>query len=381
MWALKKKKKKNQDTQDEKAFPHFRKIFVIFAERLNKHWLIKTCLIACPIIWTQIVLKHFSTSLGLYNESTKQYSWIATLLSIIIYGFSILVTFLTALKTERDMKRQKNIEAIEDEYNVKIKARDSMIAMLKKMLSEEKGTEIKRVGYLLQAIKRGDRLTPEVGDFIEQAYSPINHMKSIMESLKNCILQVYSSQNQDIEDTLTAADLYISMAMKTPLDDWDWVYHEEIDGCASDLKSLRENEKSTFYAVLNGITEEHKTYKFYNDKYLGINGNPELKIQGGHYVPDPKDYESTIDGRIVGSILCWKLDLSLGNINGKDSIIEAVISISTYGHKLFDENDTATLQRLYKVMFKENIINQFENEIRIDMALEYIYSICKSKKS
>lgn len=117
------------------------------------------------------------------------------------------------------------------------------------------------------------------------------------------------------------------------------------------LHSFLENINS-FYSHLAA-----QGYVFCNDKQ-------ELEKEN-HYIWTSKDHEYERVGSIIGSIIELKSD------DPEASFVRAYLTISTYGRKMVEDNDTLNVNSFEK-LFKEVIINSYKSLIEAELAQMFI---------
>ncbi len=109
--------------------------------------------------------------------------------------------------------------------------------------------------------------------------------------------------------------------------------------------------KSSFYHYVDDCG-----YCFCNDKMDCI--------EDGHYIISDKDKEQKSKGSIVG------LKMELRNDEPEAIFVQAILTITTYGKKLYEKGPIKQLD--YEMIFKENVINSYRSFLLSELSQMYI---------
>jgi hypothetical protein len=169
---------------------------------------------------------------------------------------------------------------------------------------------------------------------------PKDQLQSILENLQDTLADLFG---------LTHSEISVSVMYTTDQtpDKWDWLSNLNMPNDLN-LDELLHNPKSTVHQIVNRKT----TSLFFPSKNTAVSQ--------GQYLPGPKDYAH----RLYGSILCHDI-----SIDGHKSV-RAILSISTFGRQLCEEND---LDAQYTIVNK--ILPSFERRIQLELALFYIRTV------
>lgn len=306
--------------------------FAGLAEWMNNHWITKSIIQFFPSVWAPIIMTGLADSLGLKGQNGLTIKgWIGV---CFVFGLSLLVTIVSNLKSKRDAKKAEHWTSI-------INAKESDINLYQTISDGEMQAEKYRLEDVLAYISSCTEVQMEVKEFVKLSFSPQKHLEHIANEIKQCFERVTPMRRRDF---------CVSMAISIDEGNWNWISQVDIAGCASliDLSS----KGSTFYEVSSG----DKVFSYYNDKTVASNEK--------HYYMDARD--KSHEGK--GSIICWEVPLYK---NGK-CLVRLILSISTYGKCFSSSKETEIIRTMYEDKIKRIILDQFENEIKLDIALHYV---------
>lgn len=203
-------------------------------------------------------------------------------------------------------------------------------------------------------------------------YDVHQHLRSICIRLKEMIISLAPNEFNDDMVTVDIAYRYPSDEKFDPMksqdtrcsilissfqpqtDSSEWRIITSGDHTTSDnalQKYLKEGQKS-FYNFLG--TEK---YYFGNDK--------QKLAQHNHYMWSQKDIEYGNIGSIVGKAI------ELKNDTPETVFVEVYLTITTYGRKLVEENDSLS-EHDFETLFKETVINSYKTLIETELAQMFI---------
>ncbi len=117
------------------------------------------------------------------------------------------------------------------------------------------------------------------------------------------------------------------------------------------LEDLLKDPRATMRQIVDGKT----TSAFYPNKRTAMEKNL--------YLPGPKDSSNDY----IGSIICR--DISIDSHKS----VQAILSISTYGHQICEEDDDDTKRKVLNLL-----LPSFEKRIKLELALLYIKEVMSS---
>jgi len=215
-------------------------------------------------------------------------------------------------------------------YEAEIQIRRN--ASVNEALYEEEKNRDLRSGYRQIAYDDNNLV-----DFIKHYVNPRERTNQILTQISKSI-----AGECEIESTEIVLSAVVSIDDK----DWSWLCFPNFEG-RGHLKDLVHRE-----SALKQVIDE-RTYFFSNDKRSAIK---EKK-----YLPDRRDKTNSN----VGSIICWEVTTMIEYADTKEThSLRMIISISTYGKKLIDsEESKEKIDQVYIEVFEKMILNQFKGEL------------------
>lgn len=239
------------------------------------------------------------------------------------------------LNTDKDRRKLFILEHVDIETN---KICDNKYITLKKKLFE---------------IKKG-----HVKEFPQIVSNPCEQLKHITEKMNNCLCQLLSQNEYNINEN----ELYISLYYNFPMEDEIWRQTDSIAPERGLGISELINEKSTFSKVL----KSKEPFLFYNSK--------EQARKTDSYISDGEDRLNE-NNELKGSIACYRIAT---NESGQE-LIKAVLSITTYNKKFVNIDNKKIIDNV-KFNMDEYILKPFIKRIDIELCLLYL-SVLYNKKN
>jgi len=276
------------------------------------HWIFTTFFIFSPTILLFFFIRNIN-----YSLSAKG---LENVLSIFFY-FSILF-FLIAL-----------LKFYGDKYNNLVKDNGLIVlSIILQSLNLGKRRKLNRFYKFIIDTKKHSVENP-----FYEITQPQKQIKVILDNIQNTFSRLFGIDPNDIG---------LSVIFKTDKHEtWEWAAHLNIENDLQ-LQSLVNNKNSTAFQIISG----HDKYLFYPDKRKGL--------KEGKFSPGPID--ETKDS--IGSIICKDIGLDQNN-----NLLNAVLSITTYGKQLCDEYDIESKSKI-----EEILLPSFEYRIKVELALLYI---------
>ena len=187
---------------------------------------------------------------------------------------------------------------------------------------------------------------------------PCEQLKSITKELDACLRSLLIHNNYDLNEN----EIYITIFYKFQYTGKWKQTQSAFPEIGAPIDSIVNNPNSTFYNTLkskNGIL-------FINDKQKGADTNK--------YVPD-KDDKYDENGKLKGSILCYRINCTKNGVN----YISAIISISTYNKRIEPNNISNQIKNIEDNICNY-ILNSFEKRIRIELSLLYLSELYTNKQ-
>lgn len=183
-------------------------------------------------------------------------------------------------------------------------------------------------------------------------YDVHQHLRCCCIRLKEMITNLYPLSFND--DMIT-----VDIAFQYPIDNYlskkesDWKIITSGDHTSSSVRlhDYLEN-KCSFYSYL-----DNQGYVFCNDK-------KEIERKR-HYIWSSKDYEYKRIGSVIGTVI------ELKNDNPEAVFVKAYLTITTYGRKLVEDDDSLCLED-FERLFRETVINSYKTLIEAELAHMFI---------
>jgi len=287
-----------------------------FIEYLKNHWIIGTLVTAGPSIFF-LLLQVVGKQLKLIDGGGNLY-----IIPLIIFIICIILDVLiTGYKYYND--------------NIYInKYKDDQI-LLNNILSSLDTIDDSICNELEKFIKDGKRKS----HFKEPFYfitRPEQEIKIIIRELIVCLSKLTNLNREEIG---------VSIIYKYDFENgWQTPISENVSG--RPIKDIIENPNSTARKLIN------------ENKDFICCPNKDKAFQGGYYVVSAKD-----DDKRSGSIICARATIS----NGENVYVQGILSITTYGKQLLEENDEDTEECL-----KSRILTPFMKIIQKELGCAYI---------
>lgn len=321
-----------------------KKTLIRLHEWVQKQWLIVSILMSTSSIWFSLILSFWGEKLSLIETDTngkRQFTFWGIVLTVLIVGFSFLLVMAqryyeySKLNTDKDRRKLFILEHVDIETN---KICDNKYITLKKRLFE---------------IKKG-----HVKEFPQIVSNPCEQLKHITEKMNNCLCQLLSQNEYNINEN----ELYISLYYNFPMEDEIWRQTDSIAPERGLGISELINEKSTFSKVL----KSKEPFLFYNSK--------EQARKTDSYIRDGEDRLNE-NNELKGSIACYRIST---NESGQE-LIKAVLSITTYNKKFVNSDNKKIIDNV-KFNMDEYILKPFIKRIDIELCLLYLSVLYNKKK-
>lgn len=321
-----------------------KKTLIRLHEWVQKQWLIVSILMSTSSIWFSLILSFWGEKLSLIETDAngkRQFTFWGIVLTVLVVGFSFLLVMAqryyeySKLNTDKDRRKLFILEHVDIETN---KICDNKYITLKKKLFE---------------IKKG-----HVKEFPQIVSNPCEQLKHITEKMNNCLCQLLSQNEYNINEN----ELYISLYYNFPMEDEIWRQTDSIAPERGLGISELINEKSTFSKVL----KSKEPFLFYNSK--------EQARKTDSYISDGEDRLNE-NNELKGSIACYRIAT---NESGQE-LIKAVLSITTYNKKFVNSDNKKIIDNV-KFNMDEYILKPFIKRIDIELCLLYL-SVLYNKKN
>lgn len=287
------------------------------------HWILSAIVLTISGHWF-VIMRIAGKNLHLIDSQEKM----TILAHLITWPLFLLSLAFALLKTAAD------------KYNEQAKNKGGFI--LQRMLDSVNAVTSKKMRRFCEFIKlnKGKKDLKPFGDITQ----PKRQIESILDNIQVTLSEIFGINRDEIGLSI----LYKSDTS----DDWDWLFAVNTTNDL-DQKILISNPHTAARQIIDGKT----TSLFYPDKRVGI--------QKREYVSGPKD--ESFDN--VGSVLCR--EISIGN---SKKCLSAILSITTYGKQLCDQDDTDAKHKIENI-----IIPTFESRIQLELALLYIKEVLSPK--
>lgn len=205
-------------------------------------------------------------------------------------------------------------------------------------------------------------------------YDVHQHLRSICIRLKELIISLAPGEFND--DMVTVDIIY-----KYPADcDFDLPdsgispcncrqssHKQKEQGTCEDWRIITSGDHTEAGNSIQGFLEAgRKTFFNHLSQEKYIFGNDKAKLNASdHYEWSQKDAEYGNRGSIVGKVI------DLKNDTPETVFVEVYLTITTYGRRLVEENDSLSLEDFEK-LFKETVINSYKTLIETELAQMFI---------
>ena len=232
--------------------------------------------------------------------------------------------------------------------------------LLTKLLHSTYKTCSSKYDTLLSKIKEIDSKTSQRP--IKIISNPCKQLKSIIDNMVSCVAYV-----TDVEES----SLRTRVAYRLKGGEWDWIPGYSSNGYFN-IENLSKTKNTTF----NHITKtdsNRENFIFFNRKSIAE--------KAGKYVFEPfRDFDSNTtrdDSSITdGSILAKSLFIGDNCLN---MFAEMAIFIDTTDDCLFTNDDSKDNIRSIKKLLRHKVLENFEERLKIELALLYINCLDKNK--
>ena len=288
-----------------------------------KKWIVSAFILTLTTHWV-IFLKFFGKDVGLMTDQGTL-TPIANWITWPVFILSLLFAFL---------------KTAADKYNEEAKNKGHFI--LEKLLQSVNAVTTKKMQRFCNYAEENQgkaELTP-----FKDITQPRDQIISLLENIQVTLSELFG---------ITRDEIGLSIIYKPKGNsDWHWLSTINMQNDI-DLNTLITNPTTTVKQVIDG----KGSTIFFPDKQIAAQNNKYL----------PGRIDETYDN--VGSVLCR--DISIGK---DEKTIQAILSITTYGTQLCQENDK---DAKYKI---ENLLMPtFEKRIQLELALLYIKEILNPK--
>lgn len=322
------------------------------AIRLNEKIWLKIGMQAFPILWTTVITPSFRTTF--YTENGNLNLW-GIIIAIVSAALSIIVMVITSIQNKEDL------QMIEDKGK-KINQYSSELVLRQRITSAENAAEDRR-NRRLQRWLASNPSPESIRQLVDGARNPEECISTILDEIAGCLNQVSEIPPENIYVSAAISRVKVGSppTQKRSVGVWAWLYNPRTMGTAS-LADLLTSSKSSFRKVVDGLP-----FYFANDK----------KEAGkkGEYIFDGMDDSYNHEG----SIICYEVSETINN-----NLIRLIISISTYGRKLIEQQKKDTddqVKRAYEDSVRGIILNQFEGELKEDLLWYYLRDNVKKTSS
>lgn len=287
---------------------------------LNKKWVLKSFLFSIPVLAALLLSTPLKTILINDDKFTK--------LGVVVIIASVIIVplqFLTSFVASND---NADVESYVGEIQVRKKVAETQCEF------EESKNRLLAKSFKSIAYNNG-----ALFDFARHHINPSERTSQILSQISICFADVCD---------ISSNEIVVSAMVSCDNNDWDWLCPPQYEGCA-DKDMLLSSASSLKKVIDEGV------YYYNNNKQDAINE--------GEYVPDKRDKKEDN----MGSIICWEVASnikSLKKTEREEHTFRMIISISTYGRMLcIDDNKMGDVDRTYKEIFKNIILNQFQGEL------------------
>lgn len=321
----------------------FKSCLIKLHEWVQRKWLIVSILISTSSIWFSLILNFWGEQLRLISttpDKKKQLTALGLILTMVVVGFSCVLVMAqryyeySKLNNNKDKRKLYILESIDAETN---RICDSKYITLKKKIWKIKNGKTTNIPQIVS--------------------NPCEQLKHILDKMSNCLCKLLSQKEYDINQE----ELYISLHYNFPMENECWMKADSLtpeQGLTID--ELRDS-KTTFSKAL--ISKE--PLLFYNSK--------EQARKHDSYISDENDKIDEND-ELKGSIACYRITVK----EGKQELIKAVLSITTYNKKFVNSNDNKIINNV-KYNVDKFILKTFIKRINIELCLLYLAALHNNK--
>lgn len=291
-----------------------------------RHWIFTASLAVIPSYYL-ILVRTVGQPLGLVDTANALTN-AGLFIFIPLFIFSVVFALMKSLT---------------DKYNEEVKYNGQFV--LESILAATSAVKDKKTTRFCEYIhthRRRRFLSP-----FQDITQPRTQIQSILENLQVCLSEITGIRRDDIG---------LSIIYKPGTSSADWKYLHTMN-ISNDLgiDDLTGNPQTTARRVL----DRKVPVLFFPDKRTA-------KSQG-QYVPGPKDEQH----KGVGSILCQ--DISIGM---DDQYIIAVLTVTTYGTQLCENDDEDTRIRLINVL-----LPAFVSYLKLELSLLFIKEVLANRNN
>ena len=294
-----------------------------------------------------------TTVIGLRQDIFRW--WLGCLITVLIivtitiYKISSLIRQIRHLKTYEQYKKSQEVSVATLQA-----AKDAHVLKRRTILQSTYGTVPKwhPTNYIDNVL----------------VYDVHEHIRSILYGLQKLIINTTDTLNDD-EVTVDLIYCYPSdgeyngtLPMKVPVEEKqetkkkDEIFWHLITAgnhsLSGSINSFLCNSGS-FYCHVDTCG-----YSFYNDKMECIND--------GHYILSEKDSEYKNTGSIIGLKIELKCD------EPEDVFIKAILTITTYGSKIYENKNNRISEEEYKAIIKKIVLSSYRSQLMSELSQMYI---------
>lgn len=301
----------------------------------KKHWFIYTFILAIPSLWLSIILPYWGVELNLMGQDNKLtiIGKRITIIIMVLIGLGTLINNWCLSKSEKS-----NIDMLDG----KIQYLSEINKNVDKICSEK-----------LSGLK--NRIAAEKSGRKEKATiisNPNNQLKRIIDGITECMVKLLNTDDNNYK----FKDVLVTIIYRFPLENNEWAWAE--GGGEKDMP-IEELLKPGCPSTFNYLIESHKRYYFNNKKE---NAKAEKR-----YVYTPQDQICLDSKNDIGSILCYKYDITQSDI----TYVEAIISITTQRKRFCNNDDIEKCNNTCDNMVSL-VGDHFGKRICIELSLLYL---------
>ena len=295
-------------------------------------------------------------AIGLFGDQALLGIELSTHLAVTLFIFAALIlaiqVYTNASIRRNEARRNADIEKIAYfQYELALKEKEvhSLNNVLNTINELSDGSYRHLIKLVAETYNNGEEVNTIIGE-------PRYQLKHLVDAMKDNLLNYFDKEKN-------AGDVHTILAYRIPKisDKWAYVY-----GNGMHELSLTEimSSNSTFAFITN--PDNVVPFLFFNSKK-----NAERR---GMYLNEPKDtYNQS------GSIFCKYMQVTLEN--GDVTLIEAVLSISTYGFPLMGRELTEKEEKVLGEVINMNVFHRYEARMRTELLLLYIEETSKIDKT
>ena len=269
-------------------------------------------------LWFPIV-EFWGDALSLTDKNTSELSWVAIIITVVIFIFVIVYNIVMFVKENNPNKDDDNIH------------RDICLSLMEVYRKEHDDV----ISFVLT---NKDKMCNVL---FYNAYNPSSHIHRVLHEIQALLSSVAKISRNNI---------VVTLAYKYEYDDWRWLEGTNVE-YGLDLDILVEDERSVFHQALHS-----------EDRWAYHSSKKEAKLIG-KYIDDEKDTASH-RGKRDGSILCLKIICS----QNTKHIVTAILNISTYGRKV----TISSIAKDHTERFlRDDLLQPYATKIRYELAIQY----------